>query len=131
MGDINFNDYEAVDPSKVGASAFLADMWMRLGSPTDPLSETGKQMVQMVIDVWAKEYTEEYLEWKSIRDEYKDNEIDVKEQVHQQTGRNLAAYPYPVLMILKRLFPDFDFIKRENCMKLVTEFPLFKFANRL
>lgn len=130
--DIDWKEYEEISANALGASAFLTDMWERLGRPKDPIStESGRRLMEMIINVWAKELTQEYVEWKQIRDDYKKNELDIKQQVKRKTGRSLASYPVFVYNIMRRMFPDFKPENRANAIKLVGYFPIFQFAERI
>jgi hypothetical protein len=64
------------------------------------------------------------------RAEYKGSELDIKDQVKKKTGRSLASYPYPIYAMMKKLFPKFNPTERNNCMKMVKRFPIFRFANK-
>lgn len=129
--EINWQEYEEVSRNALGASAFLTSAWDKLGRPKDPISsEAGRKLMEIIIHVWAKELTQEYVEWKAMRDDYQEAEMDIKQQVKQGTGRSLASYPMFVFKIMKKLFPDFDPSNRKNVLKLVKYFPIFRFANR-
>lgn len=129
---LNLQQYEEINMNAYGASAFLTMSWERLGKPADPIStENGRKLMEIIIHVWAKELTREYVEWKEIRDEYQKHELSIKEQVKEGTGRSLASYPMFVYQIMKKLFPTFDPIERKNCIKLVKLFPIFRFVNKV
>lgn len=123
--------YEIPTEHAAAITEHLVYAYGKLGKPEDPLSESGKKMMDVILATWEDTYPFEYYEWKSIRDEYKDNELDIHDQVKQGTGRNLAAYPMYVLQVMKRIFPNWDPIKRENCMALVREYPIFRMCNRV
>lgn len=129
---LNLQDYEDVNLNAYGASAFLTLSWERLGKPADPIStENGRKLMEIIIHVWAKELTQEYVEWKAIRDEYQQSELSIHDQVKQGTGRSLASYPMFVYKLMKKLFPTFDPIERSNCMTLIKHFPIFRFVNKV
>lgn len=123
--------YEIPSEQATAITSYLVYAWEKLGKPQDPLSESGKKMMEVILATWEDTYPFEYHEWKSIRDEYQESEMEIHDQVKQQTGRNLAAYPMYVLQVMKRVFPNWDPIKRENCMALVKEYPIFRMANKV
>jgi hypothetical protein len=127
---IGNEEYEKIPEIHVLASYGLVDVWERLGKPDTPLSESGKKMVNAIVAVWEELYPQEAKEWTANRKDYKASELSIQEQVKQRTGRSLASYPFLVYQMMKRVFPNFDLSKRDNCMKLVTAFPMFLMANK-
>lgn len=128
--EIDWREYEQISASANAGSAFLTMMWEQLGKPKDPIStQAGRKMMEVIINVWARELTQEYIEWKSIRSDYQDNELSTKQQVKQHTGRSLASYPMFVYQILKKMFPDYKISDRDNNIKMVKHFPIFRFCN--
>lgn len=135
MGDSSLKDflkeYDIVPPESVAASKIIVDFWDRLGKPQDPLSKTGEKLMKIMIAVWEDLYPLEAYRWLKQRKEYKSSELTIGEQVKQHTGRSLASYPYPIYQMMKVVFPEFDPVKRENCIKMVKKFPIFQFANKV
>ena len=129
--NINLDEYEEVPPISVKASEMLANTFVDLGRPDDPLSKAGGKMMDVVISVWEDLYPKDRDTWLAQRREYKEHEMGVREQVHKHTGRSLASYPYPVYQMMKKVFPTFDPTTRDNAKKMVKKWPIFQFANRL
>ena len=130
---IKINEEEQFEVPSLTAqitSKAISDIWVQLGRPTDPFSTTGKQMVNLLIKVWEDNYPADAREWKAKRTLYQNNELSTKEQVHKGTGRSLASYPYPLYMMMKKVFKGFKFSDRNNVLKLVRQWPMFRFANK-
>lgn len=126
-----FDEYEVITPEANASSKAISDMWIRLGKPNSPLSESGVKLMDIIISVWADLNPKEYRDWTANRAEYKDHELDIKEQVKKHTGRSLASYPYPVYQIMSKVFPNFNSTERENCIKMIKKFPIFKLPNKI
>lgn len=123
-------EYDYIPPQAVAASQVIAEMWLALGKPSDPLSETGQKLMKVIISVWEDSYPADSRIWYEERKDYQNNELTITEQVHKGTGRSLASYPKPIYDIMKKVFPMFDLANRENVLKLVKLFPMFRFANK-
>lgn len=124
-------EYDVVNPAAVQASKALVDMWIRLGRPTDPFTESGKKLVNVIIAIWEDTYPLQAKMWYEDRKNYQNAELSIREQVYKGTGRSLASYPYPIFQMLVKTFKGFDPAERNNCMKMVREWPMFRFANKV
>jgi hypothetical protein len=123
-------EYEEVPTISLFASKELVNAWERLGRPDSPLTPSGERLMNVIVTVWEELYPQEVKKWTEDRKDYKLSELSITEQVHKHTGRSLASYPYFVFHAMKRLFPKFDAVKRENCLKMVRKYPMFKLANK-
>lgn len=123
--------YDEVHPQAVVASKVVVDMWIGLGRPTDPFTEAGKKLMNIIIAVWEDCYPKDASEWYAARKEYQDAELTIKEQIKQKTGRSLASYPYAVFAMMNAVFVGFDPTERKNCIKMVAQWPIFRFANKV
>lgn len=123
-------DYEEIPVTAVAASKWLVNIWERLGKPETPFTESGQKLMNVIIIVWQELYPKEAKEWLEARKEYKTNELSISTQVSQHTGRSLASYPFQIFMMMKKLFPTFKPGERENCMKMVSIWPMFLMANK-
>jgi hypothetical protein len=128
---INGEIYDEIPSTSVVASHWLVDVWLKLGKPDSPLSESGQKMTKVIIAVWEDLYPQDSKEWYEMRKEYQLNELSIPQQVQRQTGRSLASYPYPIFLMMKKIFPNFKLNKRGNVIKLLSLFPLFRFCNRV
>jgi hypothetical protein len=128
---LNLEDYDIIPPHLSTLTSFIVEVWQRLGKPTDPLSEAGQKLVNFVFDSYEELYPQEYKAWRESIKEYQLAEKTLTEQVRKHTGRSLISYPYWVFMILKKLFPNFDFVKRENALKIAKTFKQFQVANKV
>jgi len=124
-------EYEVPTDQALALSAAIANMWDFLGRPDTPLSDQGEKLVRVIVSAWEDTDPEAVRDWKAARDEYRETELDIKDQIKQHTGRNLASYPKFVYDIMKKTFPNFDFIERENCLKMVKRYPMFRLPNKL
>lgn len=127
---LNGEEYEQVTKQGQVLSGALVYAWMKLGKPQDPLSESGKKLVNIIIAAYEDTFPREWYDWLEERKEYQVNEKTIKEQVHENTGRSLASYPMFIYKLLKTLFPTTDFGNREFILKFIKEFPMFRMANR-
>lgn len=123
--------FQEVSKEASAASRILSDLYNDLGKPKDPFSEAGQKLVKVIIAVWEDLYPIESKVWHQEREEHKVAEMDIKEQVHQRTGRSLASYPYPIFKMMAVVFPGFKPAERKNCMKMIKLFPMFKMVNRI
>jgi len=126
-GDI----YDIPTKQAIAISNLLVNVWVKLGKPQSPLEGKGVDMMEIIISSWKDTMPKEARLWKKDRDEHLAAEMDVKEQVKKKTGRILASYPGMVHMLMKIVFPKFSSGKRENVVKLVKLFPIFRYVNRV
>lgn len=124
-------EYSVIDPAAVQASKILVDSWIKLGKPTDPFSPSGKKIVNLIIAIWEDCFPIQRELWYGERKKYQESEMSIGEQVRKGTGRSLASFPVPVYHMLTKTFKGFDPAERKNCIKMVKEWPLFRFANRI
>lgn len=129
--EVNGVEYQSAHPSAMQASAILVEAWKRLGKPTDPFSTSGKKLVDVIIAIWEDLYPLDAKMWYAERENYQKSELSIKEQVAKQTGRSLASYPLPVFQMITATFKGFDPAERNNCMKMVSVWPQFRFANKV
>lgn len=123
--------YDIIPSEFNAASKALTDMYLKLGSPDDPLSTQGEKIMKIIIAVWEDLQPEQAKQWYAERMEYKNNEMTIREQVHKKTGRSLASYPSLVYKLMKAIFPKYSLSNRENNIKLVQKYPIFQMANKI
>lgn len=128
--DSILNDMEEIPVEVTAGSKWAVDAWVALGRPETPFTESGAKLVEILIGMWEELYPQDAREWYEARRDYKKEEMDITEQVHQKTGRSLASYPYQLFMVMKRFFPNVKLGDRKTCMKMVRRFPMFRFANK-
>lgn len=124
-------EYEIVPPHYVVSSKMIIDLWEKLGKPQNPFSNSGRKVLDFIIEVWKELYPSDYENWLAIRSDYKKSELSIEEQVRKETGRSLASYPMFVYKVMKVVFPNFDPAERKNCMRMAKLYPIFRFANKL
>lgn len=124
-------EYEEIPKEAVAASKVLVDLWIKLGRPQTPLSDSGEKIVNLMIAIWEDCYPLQAKMWYADRKEYRNNEMTTSEQVHKKTGRSLASYPLPIYSMMKKVFKGFDPAERKNCMKMVHKWPMFQMANKV
>ncbi|MCC7571446.1 hypothetical protein KO465_09055 [Candidatus Micrarchaeota archaeon] len=130
---ITFNGQEYYQPTRQGfiVSDTIAKVWNNLGRPETPLSKSGEKLMNVIIATWEDTYPTQYREWIEARKEHLSAEKSINEQVKGKTGRNLASYPTYIYYLIKAIFPEFDFMKRDNQLKMVKKYPLFRFVNTI
>jgi len=128
---LDLKDYDIIPSEKVAASKILVDMWIKLGKPQDPLSTQGKKLMEILISTWQDLDPVEATKWWTMRSDYQENEMDLKDQVKKHTGRSLASYPLYIYRIMQKLFPSFDIGQRDNAIKMVRAFPIFRLARTI
>lgn len=130
---IKFDDeeYDVIHPQAVAASNIIVDMWEKLGKPVTPFSKSGAKLMDILISVWHDSYPEQAKEWLSMRKEYQDAELDIQTQVKRKTGRSLASYPYPLFCMIRKVFPKFKPAERNNAIKMVKKWPMFRMAKKV
>lgn len=130
---IKLNGEEYYTPTKQGyiVSNLLVDLWQNLGKPSDPFSNTGSQLVDVIIATWQDTFPQQYREWIKERKLMHDSELSNSEKIRKHTGRNLAAYPFYIYKLIKTIFPEFKFSDRDNQLKLVKKWPIFKMVGNV
>lgn len=121
---------ELFTQEEYSAADMLAKLWDGLGRPTDPFSESGIKLMNGILSTWEVLRPEEAYDWKRMRDEYKNNEKDIHQQVKEHSGRILAAMPPLFLTFFHTFFPDYK-MDREFFIKLARQFPMMRMANRI
>lgn len=124
-------EYDEIPKSAVLASKYLTDVWVKLGSPTDPFTDSGAKVVDVIIAIWQDLYPLDAETWYAERTEYKNAELSITSQVYNKTGRSLASYPFPIYQMMRKVFKGFDPAERKNCMSMVKKWPMFQFANKV
>lgn len=124
-------EFEEIPSEAVAASHIISDMYIKLGQPKDPFTPSGEKMMNIILAVWEDLYPLEARSWYADRKEYQNNEMTISEQVSKGTGRSLASYPYPVYMMMKKVFKGFNATERNNCIKMVKKWPQLRLANRV
>jgi len=128
---LDLNNFEIVPPKAVAASKILSDAHLKMGSPADPFSKQGEQMMRFIIAAWEDLYPKQVVSWTETRKEYKDAEMSTSEQVHKQTGRSLASIPTPIYRMMRKVFPNYRMDSREDFLKLVKKYEMFQMANKV
>ncbi len=131
MDNFDLSNYDVIPPHVFTASTMVTQMWDRLGRPKTPLSDQGEKLVNFMFEIWKEYQPYEYTRWIEMRKEHKKEEKTISEQVSKHTGRSLASYPMLIFRMMKVCFPDFDPVKRENCLKMVRKFPMFSLPNKI
>lgn len=128
---MDLSNYQEVPLVANVASKLLAEFYEKQGRPKSPFSKGGEKVVNMIIKIWTDLYPKEVEAWTKDRKDYKESEMDIKQQVKKRTGRSLASYPYPIYRMLKVTFPEVSVVERKNCMKMVKKWPMFRLANKV
>lgn len=134
MGKIfkfNGEEYEEIPQLANAASIIISDMYIKLGQPDDPFSAQGEKMMNLIISVWQDLYPEDAREWFEARKDYQNSEMTTKEQVRQRTGRSLASIPRPIYDIMQKVFKNYKLSHRDDYIKLVRRYPIFRMANHI
>jgi hypothetical protein len=129
--EIDGDMYDIPTKQAIAISNLLVNVWVKLGKPDTPLRGKGIDMMKIIISSWEDTMPKEARLWKKDRSEHLAAEMDVKEQVKKKTGRILASYPGMIHALMKIVFPKFKSGKRENVIKLVQLFPMFKYVNKI
>jgi hypothetical protein len=130
---INHKGQEYIMPTRQGfvISDTISKVWNNLGRPDSPLTPTGEKLMNVIIATWEDTYPTQYKLWIEARDKHLKAEKTIKEQVKGKTGRNLASYPTYIYYLIKAVFPQFDFNRRENQLKMVKKYQIFRFVNTI
>ena len=126
-GDI----YDVIPREIEAGTRAILYAYNKVGKPTDPLSIAGKKVVAVMVAVWQDLYPTQSRDWFRVREEYKLNEMSIKEQSKKHTGRSLASLPKPIYKMFQVLFPEFPLNSRDNFIKLCKAFPIFQFVNKI
>lgn len=127
---IENEEYEIPTRQAIAVTNLIVAIWDKLGKPQDPFSESGRKLMEVIIATWEDTYPELSKQWYEDRKEYKNEELSIREQVHQHTGRSLASYPMYIYQIMKKVFPNVKLSNRETSMKMVKHYPIFQMANK-
>lgn len=123
--------YEEIPKSAILASKYLSDIVIKLGQPESPLTENGQKVMAIIHAIWEELYPLDAKTWTNEMNEYKSVEMTIREQVHKGTGRSLASVPLPIYQMMMRCFPDYKLDTREQWMKFLKKYPLYRAANKL
>lgn len=129
--NIDGEEYEEIPAVSVKASEIIVEMWEELGRPSNPFTDSGEKLLDIMIAVWEDLYPKDSREWFAARKEYQDHEMSIGEQVKKRTGRSLASFPMPLYKMMKQVFTDVKLTERETCMKLIKRWPMFRMANKV
>jgi len=124
-------EFEIIPPRATAGAKFISELWERVGKPQTPLTEAGAAVMDAIINVWQNSYPKEASQWRADRKEYKNAELPTSTQVSRRTGRSLASYPYPIYLMIKRVFPTFNAAERKNAIKMCRKWPMFQFTNKI
>lgn len=123
--------YDVPTDQAIVVTDLIIRMWEKLGCPEDMFSESGQKLMAVIIATWEDTFPVESQRWYEERKLYQKEEKTTQEQVHQNTGRSLASYPYYIYSVMKIVFPKVKYSNRETVLKLVKHYPLFRFANKV
>ena len=127
---VNGETYDVPTDQAIVVTDLILRMWERLGNPEDMFSESGQKLMTVIIATWEDTFPAESAAWYEERKLYQKEEKTISEQVHQNTGRSLASYPYYIYSVMKIVFPTVKYSNRETVLKLVKHYPMFQFAGR-
>jgi hypothetical protein len=111
-------------------SHVISSLWDQLGKPDTPFSESGEKLMDLIIATWEDTFPKQHKQWIEERKLMHSSELSNREKIKKHTGRNLAAYPYYVYKMIKLVFPNFNFMERENQLKLVKKWPVFRMVEK-
>jgi hypothetical protein len=123
--------FSEIPKEAVLVSKWLTNVWIDLGRPKTPFTESGQKLMDVIIAAWEDLYPIQVEDWKKSRSDYQLNELSISEQVHRKTGRTLASFPLPIFQMMKRIFPDFKIGERKNTISLAKRWPMFRMANKI
>ena len=128
---INGEVYSTIAPEAIQVSKWLVDIWIKLGKPQTPFTESGAKMMDVIIASWEDLYPVDSQIWYNERKDHLKAELSITEQVHKHTGRSLASFPYPIFRMMKVVFKNFKVAERKNCIKMVGKWKMFKMVNKV
>jgi hypothetical protein len=128
---MNGVEYEVPTDQAVLLSKYLTYAWDKLGKPNDIFTNSGRKLMDVIISAWEDTYPDQYYEWKIARDEHLHSEKTIHEQISQGTGRSLASIPSFVFHLIKKFFTANKPFNREFYIKLVREYPIFRYVNKI
>lgn len=129
--EATLKDYQEIPKEALIASKALTDMYIFLGRPQTPFSRNGNKLMEIIISIWQDLYPLEARAWLEERSGHLLSEMSTQEQVHRHTGRSLASFPWPVYQMMKRLFPMFKPQERNDCIKMIKKWPIFRMVNKI
>lgn len=123
--------FEEVPKAAILASKYLADAVYKLGKPHTPLTPSGQKVMAIIHAIWEELYPLDAKTWRSEIIEYQTNEMGIREQVAKQTGRSLASIPLPIFQMMTRCFPNYKLDTRDQWLKFLKKYPVYRVANKL
>lgn len=129
---ITLDGEEYIIPTRQGyaISHVISKLWDDLGRPETPFSQSGEKLMEIIITTWEDTFPNQHKEWIEERKKMHSAEISNREKIKKHTGRNLAAYPMYIYKMIKLVFPNFKFNDRENQLKLVKKWPIFRMVKK-
>jgi hypothetical protein len=126
-----FDLYDAPSEEELLTITFLDRLANKLGNPPDLTTEAGLKLMDAVIGVWQKHFTQESKDWIHDRALDMANEKSLSYLAsNKSAGYNPATYPPQLFKLIKTMFPDLKLQNRKVFMKLIQIYPnLFKTSN--
>jgi hypothetical protein len=111
--------------------ASLMVKWEITGRPSSVFSKAGEELMRTIVATWQDLYPTDSQEWLEMRNEYKKNEMSLRDQVKSHSGRSLASIPLYIHKLMDLFFKDDKPKDRKYYQKLVKKFPMFQMANKV
>lgn len=111
--------------------ASLMYKWEITGQPKSVFSRGGEELMRTIISSWQDLYPKESEDWLQMRNDYKLDEMSMRDQIKGHTGRSLASIPLYIHKLMQTFFTEDGSTDRKYYMKLVKKFPIFQMANKV
>jgi hypothetical protein len=117
--------YEQASPETTAIATGLMKIWEKLGKPDDPMSATGFLVIDNIVQVWLRFYSDELEQFtKDIKQELT-VERSVRES-NKQGGYFMISYPPHLYQLLKAMFPDIKLQDKAFIKHFLFRYPQFK-----
>ena len=119
-------DYEQVSKNGAAISQALVRIWERFGKPEDFDTNSGRVLLNEIINVWKYFYRDEYLATLH------DNKLTISLEKHKSSmkaGYIPIAYPPTLFNLIKAMFPNINLSSRKTQKVIQKLAPFLKQTN--
>jgi hypothetical protein len=126
MDSIEQTSFNIVSKNGTAITSALMQIWERFGRPEDFTTQTGKVLLNEIINVWKYFFKHEY---EAV---LHDNAIDLKNEKplsEMKHGYSPISYPTTLYKLIKALFPYVNMSSRKTQRTIQSIAPFLKVTN--
>lgn len=124
--DVGDKEFEVASEDARILTEYIHKVWVKAGRPDRLDSEISWKVVDVIMQVWAAGYPEEFLEWKAGVQEAQSQERTVHEAEKDDGGHFPLGYPTRVFQMLKVYFATEKLQDRKIVKIFANRYPFLK-----